>query len=452
MAVCTDAAKATPKHVCFPCKRKFPTATTLARHEQRSDVHRRQMERREDKMQKRKRDLILAARAVRQQIAEAEDALQSQANVNETVQHQKIILEMQLQQLLGEFGQAQETIEEARETREAKHSGLERPSRNREARVGKLALTAAVASWQSNKDVQEDRFILDIQLESPDGHLIAGFAVLDGHSGSLCVDHVVAHLPGALQRCLSERQALSDESLTEVVTEACAVTDELFLQEARQTEVLDGTTLILALVYPQVSPAPAPAPAGEAHSPGCCRLLVACVGDSRAVLCRSVGSGGPALEAVPLSEDHKPNRPDEQRRIEARGGIVDFEGVWRVFIPGPARFGGQLIARWGLAVSRAFGDLLLKESERYDCAGVAPGGLITAIPEIRIVDLEPSVDRFCVLASDGVWDVISNEDAVSICAAQADTAAAAQHLLRRTYAANSDDNLTALVLTWRTIT
>jgi len=399
-------------------------------------------------MQKRKKELILAARSVRQQIVEADEALQSQVLVNETVQHQKIILEMQLQQLLSEYGMAQEIVELAREARESRLAGLDRPARSREVRVGKLALTAGVACWQSNKDVQEDRYILDIEVESPEGHLIAGFAVLDGHSGSMCVDHVVETLQASLQRCLSAKQSLSDESLTQAVLEACLLTDEDFLKRARQHEVLDGSTLVLALVYPQVEP---PA-ANEARQPGCCRLLVACVGDSRGVLCRGSNGpqgSGPQLLAVPLSDDHKPSRPDEQRRIEAKGGIVDFEGVWRVFIPGPAKFGGQMIARWGLAVSRAFGDLLLKEAERYDCAGVAPGGLITAVPEVRVVDLEPATDRFLVLASDGVWDVISNEEAVATCAAQTDTVMAAEHLLRRTYAANSDDNITALVLSWK---
>ena len=39
------------------------------------------------------------------------------------------------------------------------------------------------------------------------------------------------------------------------------------------------------------------------------------------------------------------------------------EGVWRVFTPGPATFGGRSLL-WGLAVSRAFGDLLMKERLR----------------------------------------------------------------------------------------
>ena len=54
----------------------------------------------------------------------------------------------------------------------------------------------------------------------------------------------------------------------------------------------------------------------------------------------------PCLAAVPLSEDHKPNRIDERQRIESAGGVVVWAGTWRV--------GGVL------AVSRAFGDRLLK--------------------------------------------------------------------------------------------
>lgn len=64
------------------------------------------------------------------------------------------------------------------------------------------------------------------------------------------------------------------------------------------------------------------------------------VGDSRAVLFRN----GACLQ---LSEDHKPNRPDERQRIERSGGVVIWAGTWRV--------GGVL------AVSRAFGDRMLKD-------------------------------------------------------------------------------------------
>lgn len=61
---------------------------------------------------------------------------------------------------------------------------------------------------------------------------------------------------------------------------------------------------------------------------------------------REVIDWGGWCAAIPLSEDHKPNRSDERSRIEAAGGVVVWAGTWRV--------GGVL------AVSRAFGDRLLK--------------------------------------------------------------------------------------------
>ncbi len=84
--------------------------------------------------------------------------------------------------------------------------------------------------------------------------------------------------------------------------------------------------------------------------------------------------------------DHKPNRQDERTRIENAGGVVVWAGTWRV--------GGVL------AVSRAFGDRLLK---RY----------VVATPDITETTVGPE-DQLVVLASDGLWDVVSNDDAVGL--------------------------------------
>lgn len=85
-----------------------------------------------------------------------------------------------------------------------------------------------------------------------------------------------------------------------------------------------------------------------------------------------------------MSEDHKPNRPDERQRIESAGGVVVWAGTWRV--------GGVL------AVSRAFGDRMLKK-------------YVVAIPDIKEETLV-SHDEFIIMASDGLWDVIENQEAV----------------------------------------
>ena len=67
-------------------------------------------------------------------------------------------------------------------------------------------------------------------------------------------------------------------------------------------------------------------------------IICANAGDSRAVLCQTV------KRAVPLSEDHKPDLPDEKKRIEASGHFVSEE-----------RVDGQL------ALSRALGDHNFKD-------------------------------------------------------------------------------------------
>lgn len=82
-----------------------------------------------------------------------------------------------------------------------------------------------------------------------------------------------------------------------------------------------------------------------------------------------------------MSIDHKPNTREERTRIEDAGGVVVWAGTWRV--------GGVL------AVSRAFGDRPLK---RY----------VIPTPDIREEVLSPA-DNCLILASDGLWDVISNQ-------------------------------------------
>ncbi|XP_071734506.1 protein phosphatase 2C 37-like [Rutidosis leptorrhynchoides] len=109
------------------------------------------------------------------------------------------------------------------------------------------------------------------------------------------------------------------------------------------------------------------------------KIIVGNCGDSRAVLCRNG-------VAIPLSTDHKPDRPDELERIEKAGGrIIYWDG---------ARVLGVL------AMSRAIGDSYLKPY---------------VIPEPEVTVTERTGDDEClILASDGLWDVVSNDVACSV--------------------------------------
>ncbi|XP_076951220.1 putative protein phosphatase 2C 34 [Bidens hawaiensis] len=130
-------------------------------------------------------------------------------------------------------------------------------------------------------------------------------------------------------------------------------------------------------------------------------LVLANVGDSRAVLGTTSDDG--SLVAVQLTVDFKPNVPQETDRIHKSGGRVceaeDEPGVSRIRAPIDEAPDGP-----GLALSRAFGDFFVKDF-----------GLISE-PDV-IQTTVTARDRFVILATDGIWDVVSNEKAVEIVAA-----------------------------------
>ena len=127
------------------------------------------------------------------------------------------------------------------------------------------------------------------------------------------------------------------------------------------------------------------------------KLVVANAGDSRAVLCR-------AGKAVPLSFDHKPNQEREVTRIRKAGGFVrEANGHHRV--------------NGNLNLSRAIGDLKYKGDKNIGRAEQ----IITAEPDIIEETIGPS-DKFVVLACDGVWDVMSNQEVCDFVSAKLATA------------------------------
>ncbi|KAK4436110.1 putative protein phosphatase 2C 33 [Sesamum alatum] len=124
-------------------------------------------------------------------------------------------------------------------------------------------------------------------------------------------------------------------------------------------------------------------------------LVIGNVGDSRAVL--ATRDENNSLTAVQLTVDLKPNLPAEEERIRKCKGRVfalqDEPDVARVWLPNSNAP--------GLAMARAFGDFCLKEF-----------GLIS-VPEISYRRITEK-DEFVVLATDGIWDVLSNEEVVEI--------------------------------------
>jgi len=167
-------------------------------------------------------------------------------------------------------------------------------------------------------------------------------------------------------------------------------------------------------------------------------MLYACnVGDSRAVL--GVKSDDDKYVAVPLSSDQTPQREDEKKRILKSGGRIepcqDEDGSWI----GPLRVWLKNRPVPGLAMTRSFGDLIANS------IGVTP------VPEIYERKIEKT-DSFIIVASDGVWEFITNQEAVDIVASAEGNPQKASELLYQEADARWRkeeevvDDITALVL------
>ncbi|XP_065220968.1 protein phosphatase 1B-like [Planococcus citri] len=186
------------------------------------------------------------------------------------------------------------------------------------------------------------------------------FAVFDGHAGAKVSAHCAEHL----MECIVNSEEFRRSDFTKGIRSGFLHLDDSMrtLPELASGEDKSGSTAVCALVSPQ-------------------QIFVANCGDSRAVICNS---GVPTFS----TQDHKPVLPGEKERIQRAGGSVMIQ-----------RINGSL------AVSRALGDYEYKNVEgRGPCEQ-----LVSPEPEIFVRDRDDK-DEFLVLACDGVWDVMSNED------------------------------------------
>jgi len=208
------------------------------------------------------------------------------------------------------------------------------------------------------------------------------FGVFDGHGGSYCAEYAAAHMGKNLLSRLHDRtKNVSDEvALRAALLGGFKQTEHNFLQHARRVGDNSGSTACTMTVF-----------GPDEHMR--LRLFLANLGDSRAVLGKVNG------QALRLTEDHKPNLPHEKKRIEQEGGSIgNFAGVWRCVLPLKRRSTSGIV---GLAVSRSLGDKDFKGPD-----------IVSAEPTITTHDLDWDNDEVVIIASDGVWDVVTDKKAV----------------------------------------
>ncbi|KAJ9175756.1 hypothetical protein P3X46_014279 [Hevea brasiliensis] len=200
------------------------------------------------------------------------------------------------------------------------------------------------------------------------------FGVFDGHGCShvamKCKDRLHEIMKEEIERfdevkCVEWKEAMArsyakmDNELEEWCNKGDKNTNCRCELQTPQCDAV-GSTAVVAVVTPN-------------------KIVVSNCGDSRAVLCRNG-------VAIPLSSDHKPDRPDELARIQAAGGrVIYWDG---------ARVLGVL------AMSRAIGDNYLKP-------------YVISEPEVTVTE-RAAEDECLILASDGLWDVVSNDTACGV--------------------------------------
>jgi len=204
---------------------------------------------------------------------------------------------------------------------------------------------------------------------------VSWFAVFDGHAGSRVSAHCSHHLLDCIRASddftcsLQQEHTLSQEEMMSGIKKGILKgfleLDEKLrkIPEVASGEDKSGTTAVGALITDKY-------------------LIIANCGDSRGVAC---SMGKPVL----ATQDHKPSNEPERERIQNAGGSVMIQRV-----------------NGSLAVSRALGDF---EYKNVDGKGPTEQ-LVSPEPEFYVKERQPENDQFLVLACDGVWDVMTNED------------------------------------------
>ncbi|KAM7262962.1 hypothetical protein ACFE04_000645 [Oxalis oulophora] len=223
--------------------------------------------------------------------------------------------------------------------------------------------------------------------------------VYDGHGGPEASRFISQHLFSYMHKFAAEQGELS----VEVIKRAFHETETGFLNLVKNSW----------MSQPQI-----------ASVGSCCLvgaitndvLYVANLGDSRAVLGRSVSDGKKNGSVVPerLSTDHNVAVEAVRKEVEALHPddahvVVCCRGVWRI--------------KGIIQVSRSIGDVYLKKPEfhrdpifqQYAAFIPLKRQVVSAEPSIVMRKLKPQ-DLFVIFASDGLWEQLSDEAAVDIVA------------------------------------
>ena len=224
------------------------------------------------------------------------------------------------------------------------------------------------------------------------------FGLFDGHSGKEVGIYLMENLHEIIQQNfkeISDNENINNDVLKKVVINSFEKIDKEINSKNFKNET--GSTGTVLLLYKDPN-----SPLGKS-------LLCANVGDSKAYLITK-------QEMKLITKDHKCNDQNEVKRIRDNGGVVFRERVFGT-----------------LMLTRSFGD---KEMKKYG---------VLSTPDIYIKTIETD-DIFVVIASDGVWDVISEEELFCIFKENLSCQELSKKIIDISLEKNSMDNLSCIVI------
>ncbi|KAL3372741.1 hypothetical protein AABB24_004999 [Solanum stoloniferum] len=253
----------------------------------------------------------------------------------------------------------------------------------------------SMAVVQANNLLEDQSQIESGSLSLLDSGPYGTFAgIYDGHGGPETSRYINDHLFQNLKRLAAEQNSMS----VDVIRKAFQATE-------------DGFCSVVAKQWPMK---PQMAAVGS-----CCLVVVICngilyvanLGDSRAVLGRLVRATGEVL-AIQLSAEHNACFESVRQELHSMHPddpqiVVLKHNVWRV--------------KGLIQISRSIGDIYLKKPEynreplyaKFRLREPFKRPILSSDPSITVQELEPH-DQFLILASDGLWEHLSNQEAVDI--------------------------------------
>jgi len=276
------------------------------------------------------------------------------------------------------------------------------------------------AEEKGKREEMEDGFVfIDAFSDDPKSGF---FAIYDGHGGRDTVDAVCKHLHVNLSRELKSvfsKPVEDNNDISQAICDAFEKTDEFIIDQGH----VGGAVVCMCLILDDSI---------QLHGvEGQRSIFTAHCGDARAVIARN-GEG----VRLTSQSDHKATDPGEQMIISKLGGQIVNE-----------RVNGML------AITRALGDPLLKKPRLKQ-------NVVSHIPDVTATNIVKS-DHFLIIACDGLWDVIEDQDAVDFVKAALEVlhedgitdvdeglvgAIIAKQLIKHSLALGTTDNVTCMIV------